>query len=107
MACCDQDEDDDSVTELLARYPLQDIGLVLIRGSLPDGVITYDVTKIFQIDSQAPAPAPTVNGGYGLVFKVENETAHVQYGNCVRTIAADSVFSKHDVFVTGLPFPPL
>lgn len=97
---------DAHVAALLSRYPLQDLGLTLICGRLPHGAITYNsVDAIFRIDSTA-----TMNdgSGYGLVFKVEDPIAHVQYGNGVFEMRiAEIINGDYKVLLTALPFPTL
>lgn len=99
------DKDDEDIAVLMSRFPMQDIGISLIHGPLPLGATTYRADAIFQIDSKAPAI--TAQDGYGLVFKVENERVHVQYGNCVHIFGITDIAEDYDVFLTGLPFPTL
>jgi hypothetical protein len=94
----------DAVSELLSRYPLQDVGLTLIHGPLPHGAVTYDVETIFENQDQQLLTLGNENG-YGLIFKIEDKQAHVQYGNGVFTMdSAELVGEKYQCFVTGLQF---
>jgi len=93
-------------SDLLPLPPQADLGLTLICGRLPHGAITYNsVDAIFRIVSTA-----TMNdgSGCGLVFKVEDPIAHVQYGNGVFEMRiAEIVNGDYKVLLTALPFPTL
>ena len=64
---------------LLSNYQLQDIGLLLIHGRLPDNATSYNAENIFDV---APmGHVETEKGyGYGLVVGADDVTAIVQFG---------------------------
>jgi hypothetical protein len=90
---------------LLSRYSFQDLGLTLIYGPLPDHETSYNAEDIFRIEPEDTIEAKE-GYGYGLIFKVENEQANVQFGAGVHNMSTREIVRNFQTFITGLPFPP-
>jgi hypothetical protein len=69
---------------LMSKLPLEDQGILLILGPLPQGASAYPAQEIFPMSS---FPALETGHGFGLLFLVEPEVVKVQYGNGVQTRA--------------------
>lgn len=98
-------EYDDTVTRtLLSKYPMKDIGLLLIHGRLPPSVRSYNVDNIFNV-RPLEALSEDPGHGFGLVIGADDEKAHVQFLDSVQPMTCVEIAYNYKHFVIGMPFP--
>jgi hypothetical protein len=89
---------------LMKHFPLEDQGMVLIYGPLPNGAMSYPAEKVFHIDKKYK-PEISDQIGLGLLFKVREGLVYVQYEDGVHTLDRSTISSSYKVYSTGIPTP--